>query len=148
MTPSIQTYDQKEAMTPPAQTQEERDKLHAEWLLSGRQLTIECKPIGDREPVWKTIHEPQWSDGFIYRRALVKKLVPLGPEDLPPGSAIKSHDNEWMSILRVTKTGVLVAVFPKVGVDMLSYQTLEKMGWLYSVNWGLSWSPCSKEVES
>lgn len=81
-----------------------------------------------------------------------KKRVPLGPEDVPPGSCVKpSHAGEhgWLSVLATGAPigGVLVA--RHIGKDLFvySFQGMHDLGWQIKRPGG-EWLPCSKEVDA
>lgn len=67
--------------------------------------------------------------------------VPLGPEDVPPGSVLRnhsvSHNVQWVNIRRVTSNELSAGGVP------LSYRALLNDGWEI-LRPGEDWQPCHK----
>jgi hypothetical protein len=116
------------------------------------EQAVEC--IRRKEPLQKYIYD-HWEDSDAnrdwdvnhlaalqaYRRKLTKR-VPLGPEDVPPGSVFRSALNtrgEWTAPHSVTAVGVWF-----VRTNEWAYATLVD-GWEIKRP-GEDWKPCSKEA--
>lgn len=135
-------------MSAPTQTREERDKLHAEWLLSGRTIEVECfSPIEERWVSCANPSLPQWREDRVYRRKPIKRTVPLGPEDIKPGMVFRwtsSSSTTWVAPSLVEEGGVFLQTttcFNRVSWELLRWH------WLYSTD-GVTWHKCEKEVEA
>ncbi len=81
------------------------------------------------------------------------KLIPLGPEDAPPGSAIQfvemenysaSANNCWASVIGIQPDGVCVAFRRKTGEPDLQMITFEDLMPHKIKRPGSDWQPCSK----
>lgn len=71
-----------------------------------------------------------------------KRLILLGPEDVPPGSVIRptSHDSGWFAVTRNCGDSVFVGDCPR----SIDFAELKK-DWLISRDGGRSWYRCQKE---
>lgn len=134
-------------MTPPTQTCEERDKLHAEWLLSGR--TIKIQYWSELSGWVDRIGSPYWDEGSIYRRTPNRRTVPLGPEDIKPGTVLKVGEENpaWAMVINVSGLTVMVARFyDGEHLTRMAFEFLKDNDWLYSTD-GVTWKKCEKEVD-
>jgi hypothetical protein len=75
--------------------------------------------------------------------------VPLGPEDCPPGSALRSAKNHCFSVVYISSTGV--TVFNPNGSRYIKWHDLQDEGWQINTSlpdigrWDANaWKPCSK----
>ena len=69
------------------------------------------------------------------------KMVPLGPEDVPPGSAVRGPDGDvtrWSIIQRVSTTGIETVSF------LIDYSGLQSQGWLIQRPGSDKWVKCEK----
>lgn len=83
---------------------------------------------------------------FEWRIAPTPRLVPLGPEDVPPGSVLRWRTwepHEYRLPMEVHAVGVLL-VHGGVVKDY-SWETLHSEGWLISRDGGKTWARCEKE---
>jgi len=71
--------------------------------------------IADGKEVEFKISETLWKTGAFldfcyppnhYRIAPEKKRVPLGPEDVPPGSVVKWQNGYWSMVLQICDSGI------------------------------------------
>lgn len=73
------------------------------------------------------------------------KRVSLGPQDVPPGSAVTwpgCTRGRWEAVISVSDLGIYLGCG-----RALDYGTLSSECWLISRDGGKTWQPCSKEVE-
>jgi len=102
--------------------------------------------------VWvDTSGELPWSSSLQFRIKPEPKTVPLGPEDVPPGSVIRGllwGNHSWSSI-NVSDLGVIwigIDRFPGgVGNHEMSWGRLMESGFEIKRP-GEDWKPCKKEV--
>lgn len=79
-----------------------------------------------------------------------KKKVPLGPEDVPPGSELKLP--LWKPGVSVSRIGafdqgVTIQIPPEqYHLSLISYPALQNEGWEISRDGGKTWENCWKEV--
>lgn len=76
-----------------------------------------------------------------------KKRVPLGPEDVPPGTFIRNSECRWAVITGITNGGL---VLPSKFVDSIkcSFSTAMKEGYEILRPGTNVWLPMWKEVEA
>jgi hypothetical protein len=96
---------------------------------------------------WFTPCNPQWDwSTHDYEVVPEPKRVPLGPEDVPPGSALRSRvwsPGNWSGVLSVSNCGVLIEGGHEKA-RLVGF--LEAMGaWEISRDGGKTWQPCWKE---
>lgn len=147
------------------------DNLTAEQVGAGYRLILLGEPFNpkaeymERKDRWlATIQSSEYNLHFTYRLPLstpwpeVEKPEPrevdLGPEDVPPNSALRlvTWDAGVHVMPSVWRSGVSFAI--KEGVDYSTYTNLRRDGWLINRprhrdadgNPTL-WEPCSKKVE-
>lgn len=128
-------------MNTPTQTQEERDKLHAEWLLSGMKMVIEYWSDGLG---WMPAVVVPWDDDIVYREKPEKKRVPLEQKDRAPrdGKCWWAKHKYCTAIWLVVWTSTGTAFEAGNGISVGEYS----MDYERSADW-ITWEPCSKEVE-
>lgn len=88
--------------------------------------------------------QPDWNwQTAVYRRKPEPKLVPLGPEDVPPGTTIRFGCSVgWEAITKVFDTGIIVG-----GELRLNFKDLAKADDAkINRNDGKGWVFCSKEL--
>lgn len=102
--------------------------------------TIQGYSLHDEQ--WRDLPAPAWSrPAEDYRVKPEPVKVPLGPEDVPPGSAFRPiGGDEWRSIQGPTESGVVVAFVGTVTWDDLAKR------YEISRDFGKTWHPCWKEV--
>ncbi len=90
----------------------------------------------DIHPVEFT-HDPR-----CYRIKPEPKRVPLGPEDVPPGSVLNggNDDSEWLLIHSINRRELRLS-----DRNILTYEELSKCGYRIKRP-GQDWQPCWKEV--
>lgn len=107
--------------------------------------------------LWDVVH--RWFDGATeetvkasaYRLRPAPKTVPLGPEDVPPGSVVRHvtwTKHAWAPCNTVPSDGVQVMAQPSDPDKELIYLSYEDLthGWQISRDGGKTWSKCHKEV--
>ena len=97
--------------------------------------TIECQ---NTESTWAKPVEPKFfRPPENYRIKPEPVMVPLGPEDVPPGSALRvTSGSEWFLISRASKFGVYLG---SLWVDYIELQ-----GSWEIKRPGEDWKPCHK----
>lgn len=75
--------------------------------------------------------------------------VPLGPEDVPPGSTLRAAQGHWFIVLHVVATGVTISNVN--GSRFIEWHELKDEGWQINISrpdtgrWDANaWKPCSK----
>lgn len=108
----------------------------------------------DHQGFWSDVEEPIWSDypDIQYRIKPEPRKVPLGPDDVMPGCAVRSNlwcDPEWRFIAHVYLDGVLLS-------NCESTQSWDKLETYYLINRSIpltgkwdkdAWEPCYKLIE-
>lgn len=116
------------------------------WL-DGVELEFQMDSINSWEPIgprgdWTHHIIPSvFCQGYRFRRKQSKKCVPLDPDDVPPGSVIRTveQSSKWAAVLRVTNDGVQT-----LGASI----EFQKLMYRYEIKRpGENWEPCWKEVE-
>ena len=116
-------------------------KFQHEYSSNGKNWVVQASDV-----VCQPCHD---SDFIRTRRPLptVAKLVPLGPEDVPPGSVIRSTKSvvpkSWISVLNVISIGVEIA--GNDGITTLNFLRLKEECWEISRDGGKTWQKCHKE---
>jgi hypothetical protein len=88
---------------------------------------------------------PQWLREIQYRIKPAPVMVPLGPDDVPPGSAIRPIvRNCWMLVVYCTPSGVF---YNSGSQGSLSYAFM-KDNYEISRDGGKTWQRCEKPEES
>lgn len=94
---------------------------------------------------------PLWYKNLEYRLAPEPKMVPLGPEDVPPGSVIRNliwGEGAWVSI-NVSIDGISWVGIHRIGETAHNYeaswQRLMEFGFEISRDGGKTWAKCEKE---
>lgn len=93
---------------------------------------------------WTLLAEPTFQyPPDRYRIKPEPRRVPLGPEDVPPGSVFrwKTKTSSWVTALFVSQTSVWLAT--SGSGDAWSYETLMEKAEIKRP--GSDWQPCSKE---
>lgn len=108
-----------------------------------------------REDEWLPDANPNWAlPPDRYRIALEKKRVPLGPEDVPPGSVFRPRD--WPGNIYVTPSVFLLGITYSSNNTCVpvSFSDLQEEEWLINRpkhrdadGYPTLWEPCYKEVE-
>jgi hypothetical protein len=84
----------------------------------------------------------QTDAGVYYRlRSTTPRLVPLGPEDVPPGSVVRLAKVGWLAVSECADEGLIVN---SLAPDDISWSRLMDDGWEIKRP-GEDWAPCSKE---
>jgi len=104
--------------------------------------TIQHKPILHPDVAWKNTSVPIWADDSIYRIKPKPIRVPLGPEDVPPGTVIRLQEGNWKIIIGVTSEGVHTLEH-----GLIEYGLLNNNTWQIKRPTDTEWQPCYKEVE-
>ena len=120
-------------------------------------LDGELQYLTDRD-TWVNLsshHTPSFDNPpSRYRRKPKPVRVPLGPEDVPPGSVLRGHawtgKHCYITVSEVTPNGVHVKRLP----EPLSFDSLQA-GWHINRSLSLTgkwdaaaWEPCWKEVQT
>jgi len=117
-------------------------KAHAEGK------PIQWKLTSEDNHLWRDTIMPVWKEGTDYRIKPEPIRIPLGPEDVPPGSAVRLESNRtytWQTIIVLSDRHVVTHS------DTILFEALQKY---YEINRSLSngkwdptaWEPCYKEV--
>ena len=119
----------------------ELKKAHAE----GKTIQI----FMDKKNAWEDLnHKPIWGDPVdTYRVKPSPVLVPLGPEDVPPGSAIRFDgwkSSHWVSVSGISDR--FVEYLERSGSETVGFQTLQKE-WTINRNDGRGFVRCEKEAK-
>lgn len=84
----------------------------------------------------------------LYRIKPETKLIPLGPEDVPPGSVVrfgaKAH---WIMVVVVSDDAIGLLSTDNTGILKFSFETLMQIADIKRPN-DTDWLPCSKGVEA
>ena len=117
-------------------------------------MRSECSPetaeknpeiINSNEYIWS--HHGTISDIIAYR-VIEPKLIPLGPEDVPPGSVLRSGENHWFQVVYVRSQGVNICSLHRT--NPIDWNKLKKY---WQINRSIpltgkwdttAWEPCSK----
>lgn len=112
-----------------------------QWTVSGRVWNdqdddVKVGTLTDQQLAWRLKPTP--------------KLVPLGPEDVPPGSVVRLlPDHSWLAVISSMNGGVWLCGFREHACAFHTFDTLKSSGLEISTDSGKSWRPCSKpEVAS
>ena len=119
-------------------------KEWAESVIAGKPIEIEVSDY-HTPPNWIVLKcDPRWdwSEGS-YRRKPQPKMVPLGPEDVPPGSVFKL--SEWQKGLHQTYFQVVSGgvVFSSSQTYLTGWVDLRNY-WEISRDGGKTWQRCEK----
>lgn len=89
--------------------------------------------------IWGQVNEPKFIyPPQYYRIKPEPKMIPLGPEDVPPGSAIRQlGGNRWAIITIVGTDGISWPTVPECPYDRLAATMEIKCP-------GEDWKPCHK----
>jgi hypothetical protein len=99
---------------------------------------------------WRLCVNPFWLGTDQYRIAPKEEWIPLGPEDVPPGSVFRLNKTKyrasWLSCIGVMTKHVILASTLTEDVNHAEYSEL-------SENWqilrpGSTWQPCRKLKEA
>lgn len=101
---------------------------------------IEFAPRNRHDP-------PPWTEDYLFRVKPEPVMVPLGPEDVPPGSVLRHHS--WKAFEHVTPSVFEHQVEFIVGesVAFRTYERLRSEPWSISRDGGETWSRCEKEAK-
>ena len=118
------------------------DPFAAEKAAFAAGKTIQFRRIGISD-AWRDALRPEWSDlDFEYRVKPEPVLVPLGPDDVPIGSAVRclrdQPDISFWIVQQVWTGGIYLRG------DNMSFDFLMRNGCEINRNDGLGWQPCSK----
>lgn len=111
---------------------------------------VEARSFGDKALWWdadfENIRQRAECAIEMLRIRPEKRKVPLGPEDVPPGSVVRTCKQRvgWFSISVYPDS---VVVFLGDGPEVVDYQLLQQHHWEISRDGGKTWGPCWKEVE-
>lgn len=100
-----------------------------------------------RDGIWEECLCPAFSaDPDQYRRRPKPVMVPLGPEDVPPGSVVRQGHFErthWILIVSAGSSSI------RIGSEgqKISYEDLQHSLWEISRDGGKTWKRCEKEVK-
>jgi hypothetical protein len=100
--------------------------------------TIEFQTTGDDEKWVEMINVSFGPSPHKYRVKPEPVMVPLGPEDVPPGSAIRGNAQHWFMVTDMENYGVKVS-----GRDSLM-DWAELQGYWEIKRPGEDWMPCHK----
>ena len=100
---------------------------------------VEYNAGTSRLPDWNELKNYSWNrDLESYRIKPDPVMVPLGPEDVPPGSVIRQTEGVWETVLYVGQMGILNSKN-----DLLYWSDLKGFG--YEIKRpGEDWTACSK----
>ena len=106
----------------------------------GKKIQVRPK-FGDE--AWNDTDEPQWHPFLSYRVKPEPKLIPLGHEDVSPGSAIRPtiHETGWYGVVEVTHDGIYYSVHGTI--RSLSFEAMTEQCHILRPN-STEWLPCSK----
>ena len=121
------------------------EKWAAEKAAFATGKTLEVHVKGKPSTAWFRCTDPEWLDENEYRIKPEPVLVALGPEDVMPGSALRSEGN--------TVSGRLILAWGYWGVRThdhirLTYETLKDDKWLINRNDGRGFVACSKPADA
>ena len=89
--------------------------------------------------IWGEVKDPNFINPPQYYRVKPEPvMVPLGPEDVPPGSAIRGNAQHWFMVTDMENYGVKVS-----GRDSL-IDWAELQGYWEIKRPGEDWMPCHK----
>lgn len=97
--------------------------------------------------VWRDFTDPtnvMW-DFFNceFRIKPKPRMVPLGPEDVPPGSAVRGYEGYWCLVSMVDQSHGVMTVNRPSGIkwqELMDY-------WQISRDGGKTWQRCEKEAK-
>ena len=99
--------------------------------------TIEFQTTGDDEKWVEMINVSFGPSPHKYRIKPEPAMIPLGPEDVPPGSAIRSEDGYWSIVTRSEGRGLDIGTRKMIPWgELLLYWKIKRPG--------EDWSPCHK----
>ena len=122
-------------------------KAHSEgkviqWFTNGKWITLE---MGAKDPLF-LVHSPEY-----YRVKPAPVMLPLGPEDVPPGSVIRSAREStrkpWIAVLNVLSVGVEILGNTGTGYTV-PFTVLFADEWQISRDGGKTWQKCEKPEEA
>ena len=114
------------------------DPFAAEKAAFAAGKTIQCK---DASTPWMDCETtPCWFHDVEYRVKPEPVLVPLGPDDVPPGSTLETEMGGWMMITSIGLAGVVCATR---STGCIKWEELKRR-FKINRNNGLGWQPCSK----
>ena len=121
------------------------DEMIAVMQAARDGLKVQKFPLGF-DPDWKDDPKPNWDwSMWDFRIKPEPKRVPLGPDDVPPGSVIRKGSPFWCSVMRVFSDGLGIMFYAKEHPPAVSYKELAD-AWEISRDGGKTWQPCWKEV--
>ena len=147
----------KPAPVPPGDlTWDEARELHEEGVSIQFCAPGHYSALADECGAWDDV--VSWFDcsgrneieAAAYRRKPQPKRVPLGPEDVPPGSVFRNQHwgRSWSACLgawtEIVGLATVNADAPALAIKR-SYQALLDEGWQISRDGGKTWEPCWKE---
>ena len=105
---------------------------------------VQCRNVEGSgwQPVYYAWLQPELFTRVQWRRKPAPKRVPLGPEDVPPGSALRCRD--WQLCMWKAAQSVGVAGTHAGGMDY-EWSHLMETGYEISRDGGKTWKPCWKE---
>lgn len=121
-------------------------KAHAEGK------PIQWKLTSEDNHLWRDTIMPVWKEGTDYRIKPEPIRIPLGPEDVPPGSIISvqpSVQYGWFTINATQTQGLHIC---NTACRFIYWEQLKQEQWkinrsLSSGKWDpTAWEPCYKEV--
>lgn len=119
-----------------------------EGIRQGRRWQF--KDLGEDESKWRTVvGSPGWFLDTVYRLAPEPKKVPLGPEDITPGSIIRGRCHNaptttWCGVLGVFSGHIKISSNDMPCEDR-TYQDLKDDKLEISRDFGRTWHPCEKD---
>ena len=116
------------------------NKENAHLYLPLVQALAEGKTIQHgSESIWGEVKDPNFINPPQYYRVKPEPvMVPLGPEDVPPGSAIRGNAQHWFMVTDMVNYGVKIS-----GRDSL-IDWAELQGYWEIKRPGEDWMPCHK----
>lgn len=121
-----------------------------EGIKAGKKWQFKSKDQNDwpRSYAPDDLVKPKWIEQLDYRLVPEPKKIPLGPEDVPPGSIIGGPTNHhnWCSVIYCADFGIaFVDSFPNICKK--TFKALFDGSYQISTDSGKTWKPCYKEVE-
>ena len=115
----------------------QKQRVELQWMGAGKNTWVD-QPPSTAIWVWSIDRTAAW------RRKPEPKRVPLGPEDVPPGSLLR--DPEWPAGSWRAVLGVGSSVIWYGGAAKTEFVALLNSGIEISRDGGETWEPCSKEA--
>lgn len=94
---------------------------------------------------YRALHPSSFVHSF-WRIKPTPTMIPLGPEDVPPGSVVRMSEwrgfNEWRPVVP-RQSCVIINGISDIS---LTYHDLQRVGWEISRDFGKTWQRCEKEA--